>query len=292
MCTTFCRTFTKDKIRLDGLLFEPDQKSRTGVLHIHGMAGNFYENPFVDAMADEYTKAGYAFLTVNTRGHDAIADFTVKHKKEKFVRYGNVFEKFEDCLLDIDAWLKFFKSKGYQRIILQGHSLGASKVVYYLDQRPRTKFKCLILATPTDMLGFSRTGSRIREFRLLLKEAKMLVAKEQSRTILSKPLGGWSYLSAETFLNLFSDESSANIFPRLKKGEFKALAKVRIPVLAFFGNRDAGVIFSAKKDLAMTAQYLQNKKSKTFVVDQGTHVYFKREKQVAREVVRWLTSLN
>lgn len=159
MKTTFCRTITSDKLRLDGLLFEPDKKSNTAILHIHGMAGNFYENVFLDSMAEEYTKAGYAFLTGNNRGHDHIADFHIVGPKENYKRIGDVFEKIEDCILDINTWLEFLKQKGYKVFILQGHSLGAVKAVYYLNNYSNNPFISLVLASPPDILGLVRVGT-------------------------------------------------------------------------------------------------------------------------------------
>jgi hypothetical protein len=57
-------------LRLDGLLFAPEGEARAAVLHIAGRAGNFYANGFLDAMVENYTNAGLALLSVNTRGHD------------------------------------------------------------------------------------------------------------------------------------------------------------------------------------------------------------------------------
>lgn len=80
MKTTLCRVNTKDGLRLDGLLLAPEGEARAAVLHLPGRAGNFYANGFLDAMARIYTDCGFAFLSVNTRGHDHIADFRVGDK--------------------------------------------------------------------------------------------------------------------------------------------------------------------------------------------------------------------
>lgn len=71
---------------------------------------------------------------MNTSGHDSIADLAIIGEKEQHKRVGQIFEKFEDCVSDIDAWLKFFKSKGYDKLILQGHSLGAAKSLLPLQE--------------------------------------------------------------------------------------------------------------------------------------------------------------
>src|SRR4051794_29844677 len=133
MRTTFLRAQTSDNLLLQGLLYEPEGPARAAVLHVHGMAGNFYENRFLDVFADVYTRAGLALLTVNPRGHDTIADFPLAGGGSR--RVGSAYERFADCALDLEAWATVLRERGFGRIIVQGHSLGASKVVHYLTSQ-------------------------------------------------------------------------------------------------------------------------------------------------------------
>lgn len=288
MKTTFCRTKTVDNLRLDGLLFEPAKKSSTGILHIHGMAGNFYENIFLDSMVEEYTKAGYAFLTVNTSGHDFIADLSIVGEREEHKRAGQIFAKFEDCVSDIDAWLKFFKSKDYSKLILQGHSLGAVKVVYYLYKKPESDLVALVIASPPDMLGLARVGEEKKNFERDLAEAKRLVADGKGKNFLSNVIWDWYYLSAETYLNIVADGAKTDVFPILRGGDFKELESIKIPILAFYGGTDDAAVFSPEKDLVVIKKHLKNSKSKTLLIGTAPHSYFKHERQVALTVVDWL----
>ena len=70
MKTKLVRVVTSDKLVLHGVLYTPEKGTDKVVVHIHGMGGNFYENHFVDLMAEEFTKNGVAFLTGNNRGHE------------------------------------------------------------------------------------------------------------------------------------------------------------------------------------------------------------------------------
>lgn len=291
MKTTFCRTVTSDKLRLDGLLFEPNKKSKTAILHIHGMTGNFYENVFIDSMAEEYTKAGYAFLTSNNRGHDHIADFQIIGQKENYKRIGDVFEKIEDCILDIEAWLKFLKQKKYEVLILQGHSLGAVKAVYYLSNCASSPFVALVLASPPDMLGLVRVESEKNNFKRNLSEAKRSTKKMRGDILLKNKTWNWYYKSACSYLNFFADGSKTDVFPILRNGDFKELENIKIPILAFYGGTDDAVVFSPKKDLEVIKKHIKNPKSKTLLVGTASHSYFKHEKQVAKNVVNWLKKI-
>ena len=42
---------TEDNIELTGLLYKPKEETKKIVVHVHGFAGNFYENSFVDFQA-------------------------------------------------------------------------------------------------------------------------------------------------------------------------------------------------------------------------------------------------
>ena len=56
------------------------------------------------------------------------------HVMEAWQKSGAALEIFEDCVLDIDAWIRYVLDLGYRRIVLQGHSLGTEKVVYYMSR--------------------------------------------------------------------------------------------------------------------------------------------------------------
>jgi hypothetical protein len=72
----YCRTLTRDGLELQGFLAIPEAgPAKTSVLHVHGLAGNFYENRFIDHVAASVVRLGVNFLTINTRGRDYISDF-------------------------------------------------------------------------------------------------------------------------------------------------------------------------------------------------------------------------
>jgi len=56
---------TSDGLYLHGY-YSPSIDKKTALLHIHGFEGNFYENSFVFALANDLEKANIGFITVNT----------------------------------------------------------------------------------------------------------------------------------------------------------------------------------------------------------------------------------
>lgn len=83
MKAEFVRFFTDDNIELQGLYSAPrDVPAQAAIVHVHGLAGSFYENRFVDYLADMLTDRGYAFLTFNNRGHDYLSDLLKKEDSD------------------------------------------------------------------------------------------------------------------------------------------------------------------------------------------------------------------
>jgi pimeloyl-ACP methyl ester carboxylesterase len=286
MKTTFCHATTSDELRLTGLLFKPNAETKTGILHLHGRAGNFYANTFLDAMIEEYTKAGFAFLSVNTRGHDHIADFRVGRTEES-KRIGQAFDTFADCLLDIGAWLDFLKKAGYERIILQGHSHGAAKAVYFLANKPRPEIVALVLASPADAAGLLKKTNR-QFFDRDLSEASGLVGQGRGRQLLGNKIRDWYYVSAKSFVDEFGQNSVANIFSIFDKGAFKEVAGIKVPVLALYGSRENTVIFSPQEDLKIIGSHFTNPKSKKLIFDGADHTYLGHESEIALFIAGWV----
>lgn len=166
---------TQDGLVLHGMLSEPKTKSEDILIHIHGSAGNFYQNSFYPFISEMANGINTAFLSTNNRG-TGIYDIEKGTKST-----GAALELFEECLLDIDAWIEFVLSMGYKNIILEGHSFGTNKIQYYARHgKYRLNVKTLILLGFTDSYGgqleyLIRTNRRNKD---ILSEAEQLLKQE------------------------------------------------------------------------------------------------------------------
>ncbi|MCR4398598.1 MAG: alpha/beta hydrolase, partial [Firmicutes bacterium] len=149
------RTSTADGLYLHGY-FAPAPGARLAVLHIHGFEGNFYENHFVHVLARRIPAAGLSFLSGNTRGSGRDTDFRTTDGAVR--RVGARYELFEESHLDISGWIGFLREQGYPDIILQGHSLGTSKVLRYMfEGQYRSAVRRIVLLAPWDRAGFVKS---------------------------------------------------------------------------------------------------------------------------------------
>ncbi|MBE0599526.1 MAG: alpha/beta fold hydrolase [Desulfuromonadales bacterium] len=138
-------TRTDDGVLLHGALFESEPHGVTAVLIVHGGWGNFYTGlgRFLPAalVAD-----GIACLSLNNRGHDygTFAD------GERCI--GLLREQFKDSPKDIEAGLRLLKQRGYRRLVLVGHSYGASKAAYSQILEPDPDVMGMILCSPAALM--------------------------------------------------------------------------------------------------------------------------------------------
>ena len=142
------RLSSTDNIEMVGILYTPEEKSNKIVVHVHGLCGNFYENRFLDTLAKTYTNRGYAFLTFNNRGTNFVSELL---KGDGYEVIGGCYEKFIDCILDIEGAIKYVKEEGFTEIVLEGHSYGCNKVVYYYNKKKDERIKKIVLLAPCDI---------------------------------------------------------------------------------------------------------------------------------------------
>lgn len=282
MKTTFCDTVTSDKLRLHGLLFEPDGESKKAVLYVHGLTGDFYGAIFLPEMIRQFPAAGYAFMSASNRGQNFMYDHeVVSDDTETYNRSGAVFECFEDCAKDISAWIALLKDHGYEEVVLLGHSFGAAKALYYQCTKRDPVVQGLILASPTDIANI-RKG---KNTTLVPRYGKSLVF--------------WLYSLAKwqkSCKPVFADYSNADMFPVHRHGQegaFKALESITVPILIIFSGEDENAVFSPERDLEVLLSHCtcETGTSAGVLIDCTSHSYFKHEKEVAQKIVRWLDTI-
>jgi alpha-beta hydrolase superfamily lysophospholipase len=288
MKTSLNQTITEDGLVLHGVLYEPNEGTDIVLVHVHGMGGNFYENKFLEFIAKTLTDNGIAFCPFNNRGNGHITDFArEKDGKKDFVTYGSSGEKFEDCLLDIQAHIDFVKEKGYKNIHLSGHSLGAPKVAYFASQT-NEELKSVIFMSPSDMLGLARKEKE--QFEKEITEAKSLVEAKKENEFLSNYVWGDYPIKAKTYLNLFNDDSKASIFNFYEKERgFETLSKINKPTLALMGKKDDVLVIPIEDIMETIKTEMKNSPNvKTEIIGDANHGYQDHEQMLSDVMLSWI----
>jgi hypothetical protein len=207
---------------------------------------------------------------------------------------GNALEKFEDCIFDIQGWIDFALSHGYMEIWLQSHSLGTSKVAYYMDQVRPTNIAGLIFLSPSDMIGCVHDTVGQKDYDILLPEAIKLASEGKENQLLTHTLWGAEYLSARTFLNMFDKNANTAIFNYGDESlGWKAVNEISVPVIAVTGTKDDGIAPVIDPKIAMTKleQELKNSpKVKTIVYEGAEHSFDGYGEKITEDIVSFINN--
>jgi hypothetical protein len=255
-----------------GLLYEA--KSKVCCIFLHGTASNFYEEKWIEVLANKLAESGVSLLSPNTSGSNAM---------NAYPKSGSIVEIFEDVLPDYDGWIKKLLSIGYRKIILIGHSLGTEKAVYYYN---KTVYKDRIIGIV--LAGFSDTFNYemkwLSENNLHIKafnEANKLVSENKDNFILTcheNIHAGVLPKAAKSFLNFFSDDSE------LKKcldftGDMNYYMNIKVPMVGVISDTDKYTVIPISH---ATRKLKQNKYfMETLTINKTDHDFTSKEHEVA-----------
>ena len=290
----FIRFFTADGLELQGLYLPAGRAGAPAALHVHGLDGNFYENRFVEAMADAYHRRGSAFLTFNNRGHDYISDIIVQtgDGPPGYRQVGGMYETLAECVQDIRGAVNWLAGRGHHRLILQGHSHGALKAVHYLHATGDRAVTALALLSPSDDFALARQklGERFEAGRALAAD---MVANGRGGELM--PPGYYDYpTSAATWHDCHRPGSIGSLLnlARTDREEFPELAAIRLPVFMAVGTENEAFTLPAVEFVNQAGAALANAASFHGAVIEGApHNYLDYEDELAAALGRWLDDI-
>lgn len=281
--------YTKDGLRLPMIHYNSRKKDYC-IIFVHGMSGDILINTFAQKWAEEAIKNDIGFLFGHTRGYSYVNDIVCKNKEIK--RCGTTYEVFEECLDDIDLFIKTVKNLGYQKIILIGHSLGCNKVVYYLSKAEEKMLKGVILASPPDMCGLCQMKKYNENYSSMQKEAMTFIEKNMPMKCLTTILWDEYELSARTFLSISKDDSPVDNLPLYKNpSHFEQLEKIKVPMLVLESSEDDIIIRSVEEDLALIKKKAINSKVTTHIIPDTGHTYQSKEQYTADIIMNWINTI-
>lgn len=278
----FVRMSTVDGIEQPGILYTPDEDTNKVVIHVHGLNGNFYENRFLDTLAKAYTNNNYAFLTFNNRGRDFIAELL---KGDEFTIIGGSLERFKDCLLDIEGVMNWVKERNYKEIILEGHSYGCNKVLYYYHHKKDESIKKIVLLAPCDIPSEAKMFLGEDEFKIAKEESTKLVNEGRENELIDFSIMANEKIAAGTFYFDFLPGGENDFIKYCDgvDGKSTVLNDIDIPVSIIFGSEDVCVL---TEPVDTVKAYLKNNISNAqiHIIEGAGHSYAGKYEDL-REIV-------
>ena len=260
-----------DGIEQPGILYKPDEDVDKIVVHVHGLNGNFYENRFLDILAKSYTNKNYAFLTFNNRGCGFITELL---QGNGFTVIGGSLERFKDCISDIEGVINWAKIKGYNKIILEGHSYGCNKVLYYYNHKKDDVVKQIVLLAPCDIPSITKKFLSREDYDKARCEATRLVQENRENELIDFSIMANGKIAAGTYHNDFLPNGE-NDFIRYADGikaKSEVLNNIDVPTLVIFGDEDECVL---TQPVEVVKNYLENNLSdcKICIIKGADHLY-------------------
>jgi alpha-beta hydrolase superfamily lysophospholipase len=224
----FLRYETEDHEILQALLWPPEKKIKTAIVYVASATGGFIGLHNLVPLAEAITEKGFAFMAMNVR--------TLGFQN------GWTFARFEDCVMDIGAAVRTAKSRGYEDLILVGHSLGGPRSMYYWVQTKEKSVRALVfmgsIISSYEEAHFRWTEAKKKEYDAFLERVRDLIRQGRGDEVLTfkdyfrPPVPPSLTLSARTFISIFGAPFECNA------GTVKYGAQVNIPTLVVHSKDD------------------------------------------------------
>lgn len=272
---------TEDGLRLDGVQAmnraQPDHSLGVdSLLCIHGTGSNYYGSTLFNGLTTALRESGLRIWRVNTRGHDMIAT-------SAGILHGSAYELVADCLLDLRAWVNLLTERGFQRIGLVGHSLGAMKGIFALALKAFPEITRLIAISPPWLSHARFSAGRKRElFLATLAEAQRHVDAGQGQTLMEVAFPLPYVVTASGYLDKYGPEERYSV-PKL-------IGDVKTPTLVTFGTEelgDGGAFHGLPEELERLAAAGESA-AEVRVIAGANHQYLGCHAELAGQVLRWL----
>jgi pimeloyl-ACP methyl ester carboxylesterase len=280
------RTVTRDGLRLDGALASPPDSRPpspgslpTAAILLHGVAANYYTSSTFEPLIPKLQSLGIAALSVNTRGHDSVFGASLGNVRRRF---GSAYEIVDDCRLDVAAWIEFLKTRGYQRVVLIGHSLGAVKAVYAQAKEDFPDVAALI-AVSAPRLSYSAfmNASDSTPFWDSMHTAEKLAKSGKPEELFTSQYPYPLLITAAAYIDKYGPAEQYNIL--------KFAADLTCPALFTYGTKElanGGIPFTGMP-AALTG--LPNGMNREIRIIEGAdHVYTATSERLADDVFAWL----
>jgi pimeloyl-ACP methyl ester carboxylesterase len=277
---SLARLRTRDGVFLDGVVAEPRRRRGMALVWVHGLGSVFSSGqPLIRELSGRLTAAGIGYFKFNTRGHDVVAGRGARLA-------GAAFERFGASVEDIRTVIAFAARRGFEGVVLAGHSTGANKALHYAARVRDRRLRALMLLGPvSDVAGeIKRVGAA--ELRRRVAAAERL-ARRDPRALVPR---AWGFYGARRYVSLYKPGQAEDVFPYYRpNARWTALRSVRMPVAAILGSRDEFLDRPAAAVLDAFRRNAARARSFTGVVVPGAgHGFAGGERALAQIVVRWI----
>lgn len=290
MSQEIVRFSATDGVTLDGFIYKCDKPTKKVLIQVHGMTSNCFKYRNME-IADSFAKIEVDSLIFNNRGSEVAK--LIKPGEGAVRLAGTAYEEISECYYDIVGAINFALSRGYDEIYLQGHSLGATKVVYSYNKMIKEDVelskhvKAIILLSLVDLpMVIKYYGNDFIPF------AKERVEKGQGEYLMQTEAFPYR-LSAKVFLR-YSVNCEDIDFAKFGHDEdnFEVLNSFNIPLFFRWGNVGEILSLPAEKQVEFVKKKINNENLNVGFIDGADHSYHGKEAKLTEEMTTFIQNIN
>lgn len=274
---------TRDGITLDGIYIKPRRKSDTALIWVHGLGSRFSSGQTrTEKISTATSRSKIGYFNFNNRGHDTVNRDGIGKRKN----LGRAFERFEDCIKDIQTVIREARRLGFKNIFLAGHSTGANKILYYLYKTKDRSVKGLLLIAGLSDISAAAEKMGGKELQRRVKIVENLSRKNPAALVPEK----FGLYSRARYLSLFQPGRNEDTFPYYNlNGSWKVLKNIRVPIAVVIGSRDEYLDLQPKNFIEIFRKNAVATKSFSGIIIKGAgHSFRRKEKELSRAIVSWM----
>ncbi len=276
---------TIDNLILNGHLKTCGNKTDKVLIQIHGMTSNCFKNR-ESVIANKVAKLNIDTICFNNRGSE-IMQYCKKTNGEQILQ-GTAYENIEDSYYDILGAICYAVDLGYKEIYIQGHSLGATKIVYTYNKMLEEKNQYLKYIKAVILLSLIDIPDMLNTFAP--KEIIELANKKENEPNKILPIEEYFHpLSVKTFLKYtkyyetidFAKYSDINY-------NFEKLNNINIPLFMRWGDNKELIKQDAKQIVKLLNSKIHNNNKDIDYIEGANHSYSGKEKELSEEINKFL----
>lgn len=287
MITKIVKFKATDGIILDGILQKCKKNTNKILIEVHGMTSNCFKER-EKIIADKVRKLGIDTLCFNNRGSEIIK-YCTKENGEKILQ-GTAYEDVEESYNDILGAIESAVELGYNKIYLQGHSLGSTKIVYTYNKMLQENneymknIKAVILLSLVDIPDMLNTFTP-KEFIELANKKE----KENKLEELMPMESSIHPFSVKTYLRYIKYYKNIDFAKYTDENyDYDELNNIEVPLFMRWGNNKELIKQNAKDLTNKLKSKLHNSKIDINYIDEANHSYSGKEEILAEQIYEFL----
>jgi hypothetical protein len=186
-------------------------------------------------------------------------------------------------------------SRGVKKIILQGHSLGPNKTVYYQYKKQNSYISGFIHLSPQNDAGLMREKFGKEKYETVNRMIYEKLTQGKGREILPEEFFEVCPISVQGYSGYFIEDAIGNLFPyhNPENPNWKILQSIKEPQFLIYGEKDPYIKPSIKEAISVFGSKVKN--SSIFsskIIHNASHSYVGYEKELVEEITKWIKQRN